>query len=57
MTRLQRLAAELERLARVLTDPRPPLPGWSGLAYWDDAEEHDDDRQWMADHSRLEERP
>jgi hypothetical protein len=49
MTRLQRLAAELERLARKLADPPPPLPGFVDMRYWDEAEERFDDRQWMAD--------
>jgi hypothetical protein len=52
MTRLQRLAAELERLARKLADPPPPLPGFVDMRYWDEAEERFDDRQWMADNSR-----
>ena len=52
MTRLQRLQAELDRLARVLSEPFPPLPGFVDMRYWDEAEERFDDRQWMADNSR-----
>ena len=54
MTRLERLRAELDRLARVLSEPFPPLPGFVDLSYWDEAEERFDDRQWMADHARRE---
>ena len=52
MTRSERLAAELERLARKLADSPPPLPGFVDMRYWDEAEERFDDRQWMADNSR-----
>ena len=42
-------AREVERLARKLADPPPPLPGFVNMRYWDEAEERFDDRQWMAD--------
>lgn len=54
MTRLQRLQAELDRLARVLSQPLPPRPGFVDLSLWDEAEEHIDEDEWMRRNDRRE---
>lgn len=54
MTRLERLRAEMDRLARVLSEPFPPLPGFVDLTLWDEAEEHFDEREWMRRNDRRE---
>lgn len=54
MNRLQRLQAELDRLARVLSQPLPPRPGFVDLSLWDEAEEHIDEDEWMRRNDRRE---